>query len=106
MARTEPRRRRHELHRAKEWPAQLTRKWKVDVGLGYASPVVVANRLYMFSRQGDNEVLQAFEPETGKGDLADQLRGALQDESGGGTAREGTEVHADVCQRQACTHSA
>jgi outer membrane protein assembly factor BamB len=50
----------------KEWPAQLTRKWKIDVGLGYASPVVVANRLYLFSRQGDNEVLQAFEPETGK----------------------------------------
>ena len=49
----------------KSWPERLTRKWKVDVGLGYASPVLVGNRVYMFSRQGDNEVLQALNADTG-----------------------------------------
>src|SRR6476660_1252574 len=48
------------------WPAKLNRKWKVDVGLGYASPLVIGNRLYMFSRQGDNEVMSALDSESGK----------------------------------------
>jgi outer membrane protein assembly factor BamB len=47
------------------WPERLTRKWKVDVGLGYASPVLVGNRVFMFARQGDNEVLQALDAATG-----------------------------------------
>ena len=49
----------------KAWPERLTRKWKVDVGLGYASPVLIGNRVYMFSRQGDNEMLQALDADTG-----------------------------------------
>ena len=48
------------------WPQQLTQKWKVDVGLGYATPLLVGNRIYMFSRQGDNEVMSALDPESGK----------------------------------------
>jgi outer membrane protein assembly factor BamB len=50
----------------RSWPDQLTRKWKAEVGLGYASPVLVGNRVYMFSRRGDNEVLAALDAETGK----------------------------------------
>jgi len=50
----------------RSWPDQLTRKWKVDVGLGYASPVFVGNRVYMFSRRGENEVLAALDADTGK----------------------------------------
>ena len=49
----------------KSWPERLTRKWKVEVGLGYATPVLVGNRVYMFSRQGDNEVLAAIDADTG-----------------------------------------
>ena len=48
------------------WPEQLTQKWKVEVGLGYATPLVVGNRLYMFSRQGGNEVMSALDPDNGK----------------------------------------
>ena len=48
------------------WPEKLTRRWKVDVGLGYATPIVVADRVYMFSRQGDNEVLAALDAGSGK----------------------------------------
>ncbi len=49
----------------KTWPERLVRKWKVDVGLGYASPVVVGNRVYLFARQADKEVLLAFNADTG-----------------------------------------
>ena len=38
------------------WPETLTQRWKIDVGTGYATPLVVGNRVYVFSRQGDNEV--------------------------------------------------
>ena len=48
------------------WPEKLTQKWKVDVGLGYATPLVVANRIYMFSRQGENEVMAALDADSGK----------------------------------------
>src|SRR5262245_26367134 len=48
------------------WPDALTRKWKVDVGLGYASPILVGNRVFMFSRRGANEVLAALDAATGK----------------------------------------
>jgi outer membrane protein assembly factor BamB len=50
----------------KSWPAQLTRQWKVDVGLGYASPLVVGNLIYLFSRQGQDEVMSALDTGSGK----------------------------------------
>jgi outer membrane protein assembly factor BamB len=50
----------------KAWPAQLTQKWKVDVGLGYATPIVVGNRIYQFARQGEREVMSAIDAESGK----------------------------------------
>jgi outer membrane protein assembly factor BamB len=50
----------------KAWPETLTRKWKTEVGLGYATPILVANRVYMFSRRGDNEVLAALDADSGK----------------------------------------
>jgi outer membrane protein assembly factor BamB len=48
------------------WPERLTQKWKVQVGLGYATPLLVGNRIYLFSRQGDNEVMSALDPDNGK----------------------------------------
>src|ERR1700682_6341144 len=48
------------------WPERLTQKWKVPMGLGYATPLVVGNRIYLFSRQGDNEVMSALDPDNGK----------------------------------------
>jgi outer membrane protein assembly factor BamB len=50
----------------KTWPAQLTRKWKVDVGLGYASPLVIGDRIFLFSRQGRDEVMSALDTDSGK----------------------------------------
>ena len=50
----------------KAWPERLQKVWKQDVGLGYANAVVVGDRVYMHTRQGGNEVVAAFELETGK----------------------------------------
>ena len=39
----------------KAWPEKLMQKWKVEVGSGYAAPLVAGNRIYQFSRQGERE---------------------------------------------------
>ena len=48
------------------WPARLTEQWKVEVGLGYATPVLVGARVYMFTRQGDDEVMLALDAGSGE----------------------------------------
>ncbi len=48
------------------WPEQLTRTWKIEVGEGYATPILVRDRLYVFTRQGENEVMQAIDAATGQ----------------------------------------
>jgi outer membrane protein assembly factor BamB len=50
----------------KGWPERLTQRWKVDVGLGYATPLVVGDRLYMFSRKDENETMSALDAGSGK----------------------------------------
>jgi outer membrane protein assembly factor BamB len=50
----------------KVWPETLTQRWKIPVGEGYATPIFVANRVYQFSRQGENEVMRAIDAATGK----------------------------------------
>ena len=48
------------------WPQALTLKWKVEVGPGYATPIVIGNRVYVFTRKDGNELLLALEAATGK----------------------------------------
>ncbi len=48
------------------WPAQLTRRWQVPVGLGHASPVVSGNRVVVHTRQGTRELVSAFDLQSGK----------------------------------------
>jgi outer membrane protein assembly factor BamB len=48
------------------WPEQLTQRWKIEVGLGYATPIVVGNRVYVFSRQGNDEVMSGIDAASGK----------------------------------------
>jgi outer membrane protein assembly factor BamB len=38
------------------WPAALTPKWRTEVGTGDATPALVGDKLYVFTRQGDDEV--------------------------------------------------
>jgi outer membrane protein assembly factor BamB len=48
------------------WPAQLTRKWQAPVGLGHSSPVVSGNRLVIHTRQGNREVITAYDLASGR----------------------------------------
>lgn len=48
------------------WPDKLTRQWKVDVGDGYATPIVIGRVVYAFTRHGEDEVMLALDAETGK----------------------------------------
>ncbi len=47
------------------WPSALTEQWKVDVGLGYATPLLVGDRIYMYTRQGGDEVMLALDADSG-----------------------------------------
>jgi outer membrane protein assembly factor BamB len=48
------------------WPDTLTRRWKVDVGEGYATPLVVGRTVYIFTRRDGQEVMTALDGATGK----------------------------------------
>jgi outer membrane protein assembly factor BamB len=50
----------------KAWPDKLKTIWKVPVGIGHSSPVVVGRRVYLFSRQEEDEVASCFDLDTGK----------------------------------------
>ena len=50
----------------KTWPKELTQKWKVVVGDGVATPALVGDRLYVFSREQGNEVTRCLTASDGK----------------------------------------
>jgi outer membrane protein assembly factor BamB len=47
------------------WPKALEKGWSVDVGAGHASPIVVGDRVYAFTRVGESEQLQCLNVSTG-----------------------------------------
>lgn len=49
-----------------QWPQQLTQKWRTTVGLGCATPALVGDKLYVFTRQGDDEVTLCLDAGSGK----------------------------------------
>jgi outer membrane protein assembly factor BamB len=48
------------------WPPALSPVWKVPVGEGHSSPVVVGDRVFVFARRGEDEVLDCLDVTTGK----------------------------------------
>ena len=48
------------------WPKQLAQKWKTTVGLGDSTPALVGDRLYVFTREGADEVATCLDANTGK----------------------------------------
>lgn len=48
------------------WPETLVQRWKTEVGIGYATPLVVGDRVYVFSRRGEDETMSALDAQTGK----------------------------------------
>ncbi|MBL9157220.1 MAG: PQQ-like beta-propeller repeat protein [Verrucomicrobiales bacterium] len=56
-----------ETHLLEKFPeGGLYKVWEMEKGSSYTSPAIVGDRLVVFNRQGDEEVIQCLEPETGK----------------------------------------
>ena len=49
-----------------QWPEALRKRWEIPVGAGHASPVVSGNRVVVFARQGDDEIVRAIDLALGK----------------------------------------
>jgi outer membrane protein assembly factor BamB len=47
------------------WPDTLTRRWRVEVGEGYGTPLVVGDAVYVFTRRAGNETMTALDATTG-----------------------------------------
>jgi outer membrane protein assembly factor BamB len=48
------------------WPEKLKQRWKVEVGEGHSSPIVVRDRVYLLARKGENEIASSLALESGK----------------------------------------
>jgi outer membrane protein assembly factor BamB len=48
------------------WPDALRLRWKVEVGEGYATPIVVGDTVYAFTRVNGKEGMTALDAETGE----------------------------------------
>lgn len=49
-----------------KWPAAGTQKWKTTVGTGDATPALVGDKLYVFARQGAEEITWCLNAADGK----------------------------------------
>jgi len=49
-----------------KWPTELTQKWKTTVGKGIATPALVGDKLYAFTRQGEEEVTMCLKAADGE----------------------------------------
>jgi outer membrane protein assembly factor BamB len=47
------------------WPDSLTRHWRIDVGEGYATPLVIGDTVYVFARRDGNEAISSIDASTG-----------------------------------------
>ncbi|MHC4404782.1 MAG: PQQ-binding-like beta-propeller repeat protein, partial [Planctomycetota bacterium] len=48
------------------WPKALVEKWRTTVGSGDGTPALVGDRLYVFARQGDDEVTLCLDASDGE----------------------------------------
>ena len=47
------------------WPDALTQRFEIEVGLGHSTPILVADRIYLYTRQDEDEVMMALDAESG-----------------------------------------
>lgn len=50
----------------KRLPEQIKAKWRINAGVGHSSPLVSGKRVFLHSRQGESEVVGAYELDSGK----------------------------------------
>ena len=46
-------------------PSELERRWSVEVGRGYSSPVVAGDRIFLLTREADEEVVRSLDLSSG-----------------------------------------
>ncbi len=68
----------------KTWPKELTKKWTVKVGLGDAPPVLVGDKIYVFTREGKEEVVRCLDAATGDQKWQDKYPAAAVSGPAGG----------------------
>lgn len=71
------------------WPKELKQKWKAQVGEGLASPVLAGDKIFVFTREGDEEVARCLDLNSGKevwkeGYKAEAVKGAASGGRSGG----------------------
>jgi outer membrane protein assembly factor BamB len=65
-----------------KWPETLKREWQIEVGTGYGTPLVSGNRIYVHTRQDEDEVLTCVDLNTGQ--VQWRKRDAVPFKMGGG----------------------
>jgi len=65
-----------EFDAPKTWPKELQKKWKVSVGDGVATPALVGDKLYVFTRQGPDETIRCLAAGDGKEHWSDKYESA------------------------------
>jgi outer membrane protein assembly factor BamB len=50
----------------KAWPKDLTKKWRIPLEVADASPVLVGDKIYVFTRKGSDEVLMCLNADNGE----------------------------------------
>ncbi len=48
------------------WPEELELQWEKSVGLGHSSPLIADGKIYLFTRQGEREVVSCLDISTGR----------------------------------------
>ncbi len=48
------------------WPPELSLQWRDSIGTGDATPVLMGDQLYVFTRQGDAEILLCLDADRGE----------------------------------------
>jgi outer membrane protein assembly factor BamB len=85
----------------KTWPKELNKKWSVKVGLGDASPVLVGDKIYTFTREGDQEVVQCLDAATGEKKWEDKYKAEAV--TGPGSGHPGPRSSPIVGEGKVCT---
>lgn len=85
----------------RKWPKELTQRWKKNVGFGDSTPALVGDRLYVFTRQGEDEV--TFCLNAGNGNELWQKKYAAQAVTGAAARHPGPRSSPTVANEKVLT---
>jgi len=60
------------------WPEHLRLRWRVDVGAGYATPIVMGSTVYAFTHRDGREGMTALDAGTAQAPSTSVERGAVR----------------------------